>query len=117
MLGPFGQITPPPFIGPNGYGDLTAGGLVQFLNNILRLMIMAAGIFALFNLVIAGYGFMSAGGDPKGIENAWNKIWQSLLGLVIVLGSFVLAAIFGYLLFGDPMAILQPKIYGPGTSP
>lgn len=116
MASPFGPITEPEFI--KRYGGLIGdpgkpGGLVQFLNNILRLAIMAAGIFALFNLVIAGYGFMSAGGDPKGVQNAWNRIWQSLLGLVIILGSFVLAAIFGYLLFGEPMAILQPKVYGP----
>ncbi len=113
MANPFGPITKPEFI--ERYGELTGepGGLVKFLNNVLRLAIVAAGIFALFNLVIAGYGFMSAGGDPKGVQNAWNRIWQSLLGLVIILGSFVLAAIFGYLLFGEPMAILQPKVYGP----
>ena len=108
---PFGNITPPePFI--DKYGSFQEG-LIPFLNNIIRLLISIAGIYAFFNLIIAGYGFMSAGGDPKAVSNAWARIWKSLIGLVIIVGSFVLAGIFGYLLFDDATAILRPKIYGP----
>jgi len=32
---------------------------------------------------------------------------------VIMAGSFVLAALIGWLIFGDATAILNPKIYGP----
>lgn len=109
IFGIFGTVEPP----PTAYGGVFSG-LVPFLNNILRLIFVIAGLFAFFNLIIAGFGFMSAGGDPKAIEKAWSKIWQSLIGLLIIVASFLLAAIFGYLLFGDPTAILKPKIYGPG---
>ena len=108
----FGTVSPP----PTGYGGVFSG-LVPFLNNILRLVFVIAGLFAFFNLIIAGFGFMSAGGDPKGIEKAWSKIWQSLIGLLIIVGSFLLAAIFGQLLFGSPTAILQPVIWGPSPTP
>lgn len=110
MIQVIGQITPPPFI--TNYGDLTSGGLIKFLNNILRLLIAVGGLFAFFNLLMAGYGFLGAGDDSKKMASAWQKIYVSALGLVIILGSFVLAAIFGYLLFGNPTAILNPKIYG-----
>lgn len=113
----FGNIENPlKKINPGGYGGLgvgEGGGLISFLNNLLRLLAVIGGLFAFFNLVIAGYGFLSAGDDPKKIVAAWQKIWQSMLGLLFILGSFVLAAIFGYLLFGDATAILKPKIYGP----
>jgi hypothetical protein len=118
LQGPiFGNITNPlQQINPGGgYGELSEGGLINLLNNILRLMVAVAGIWAFLNLILAGYQFMSAGGDAKKVEEAWGKIWQSLVGLLIIVGSFVLAAIFGYLLFGDAAAILNPKIYGPGT--
>jgi len=46
---------------------------------------------------------------------AWAKIWQSMMGLLFIVGSFVLAAIFGYLLFGKASAILMPQLYGPGA--
>jgi len=51
--------------------------------------------------------------DPKKIGEASSRIWQSLIGLLLVAGSFVLAAIFGWLIFGDALAILRPEIYGP----
>ncbi|MBU3957283.1 hypothetical protein KKI19_03370 [Patescibacteria group bacterium] len=112
----FGKITNPlERINPQGYGGIKAGGLIYFLNNIIRLLIVVGGLFAFFNLVLAGYGFLSAGDDPKKMAAAWAKIWQSMMGLLFIVGSFVLAAIFGYLLFGDPTAILNPKLYGPGT--
>jgi magnesium-transporting ATPase (P-type) len=117
MIQIFGEIKlPTNFL----YGGIEAtggqpGGLIQFLNNIVRLLIVVAGLFAFFNLILAGYGFLSSGNDPKKMGDAWAKIWQSMMGLLFIVGSFVLAAIFGWLLFGNPGAILNPKIYGPGS--
>jgi hypothetical protein len=110
--GVFGKITLPKMF---KYGELTSsgGGLIAFFNNIIRLLIVIGGIWAFINLILAGYGFLGAGEDPKKMEAAWQKIWQSMLGLLFILSSFVLAAIFGYLLFGNPTAILKPRIYGP----
>ena len=89
-------------------GELT--GLITFLNAFLRLVFIAAGLFALFNIIIAGFDFIGAGGDPKNIAKAWEKIWQSALGLLIIVASFLLAAIIGVLFFGSPTAILQPTL-------
>ncbi len=111
-----GDILPPPTfnISFGGY-DPEVGGLIVFFNNILRLIAVIGGLWAFFNLVLAGYGFLGAGDDPKKIEAAWGKIWQSLMGLLFIVGSFVLAGIFGYVLFGNAQAILMPAIYGPGS--
>jgi len=99
----------------NKYGGVEGGGLTAFLSNILRLVFVVAGVYALINLIIAGFSYMTAGGDAKKLTQAWDRIWQTLLGLAIIAGSFVLAAIFGYILFGDPMFMLKPAIYGPGN--
>ena len=98
-----------------GYGsDTRGGGLIILFNNLLKTTIVIGGVWAFINLIIAGYGFIAAGGNPEKITLAWNKIWQSLVGLLIVAGSFALAAIFGFLVFNDATAILSPTIYGPG---
>jgi len=104
----FGPINPPSFISKE------PSGLITLFNNILRLLIVLAGIYVLLNFILAGYSFISAGGDPKNIEKAWGKIWQSMVGLFIIAASFALAALLGKILFGDSTAILKPKIYGPG---
>jgi hypothetical protein len=107
----FGTIEPPPGVKEYDGGNLT--GLSLFLNNILKFAIVAASIYALVNLIFAGYAFMSAGDDAQKIAGAWAKIWQTLLGLAIAAGSFVLAAIFGKLIFGDYNALIQIRIFGP----
>ena len=109
-LGIFGSIDKPP--GISAYGNLEVG-LVSFGNNLLKLIIVGAGIFTFINIVIAGYDFLSAGGDSKKVAAAWARIYNSLIGVLFVAGSFVLAAIFGWLVFRDVTAILNPKIYGP----
>lgn len=110
-LAQFGTVAPPPGVDRFSGGALT--GLPMFMSVILRTMIMGAGIYALFNFVFAGYSFLSAGGDVKKIQDAWAKIWQSVLGLLIAAGAFVLAAIIGLLIFGDASAIIGIKIVGP----
>jgi len=113
MISVFGDIKNPfPILGANYSAEVGPNfGLLVLFNNILRLVFLAAGIFAFFQLIIAGYGFMAAAGDPKKVAASWAKIWQTLLGLVIIVGSFVLAAIIGQIFFGDPMAIIRPTIY------
>lgn len=104
----FGNITPP---GPlSRFGTVETGAVGNFLNLLLKILIVAGGLYALFNLVLAGYAFMSAGEDPKKMEAAWAKIWQTAMGLIFIAGAFVMAAIFGKLIFGDYNAILSPTI-------
>lgn len=111
-MNPFGKVTPPEGVKIPA-ATIPGGEIITLLNIVLNILVVAGGIYALINIIIAGYGFISAGGDPKAVESAWAKIWQSLLGLTIIAGSFLLAAIFGQLIFGKADAILNPKIYTP----
>lgn len=108
ILFQFGTIEAPEAI--SNFGDVSGGGFGKFLNVIMNILVVGGSIYALFNFVLAGYAFLSAGGDPEKVKNAWAKIWQTVIGLVFVAGAFVLAAIFGLLIFGDVDAILSPTI-------
>jgi hypothetical protein len=85
-------------------------GIISFVNMLLRIVIAVAGIWVFLNIILAGFGYISAGGDPKKVEQSWTKIWQSLVGLVIILASFIIAAAIGILFFGDVGAILNPTL-------
>lgn len=110
MLNIFGTIPAPEAL--KNFGDVNPG-LGKFLNMILQGMIVVAGVYTLINLILAGFAFLSAGDDPKKIAGAWAKIMQSLLGLAVAAGAFVLAAIFGQLIFNNPAFILNPTIPTP----
>ena len=106
---PIGSMKPPvqvEGIGPQG--ELI--GITMLLNTVLRILFIIGGVYALFNIVIAGIGFINAGGDPKKVAKAWERIWQSILGLVIIVSSFLIAAIIGIILFGDATALINLKI-------
>ncbi len=98
---------------PSAYQNILNGGLILFLSNILRFIFVIAGIYAFFNFIIAGFTYMSAGGDAKSLASAWERIWQSLVGLIVIVSSFAMAALIGQLFFGDATYILNPQIYGP----
>lgn len=104
----FGTVAPP----ITGYAS-GIEGLTSLITNLLRLAFLGAGLWAFLNFLLAGYSFLSASGDPKKIGQAWEKIWLSLVGLIVIVSSFILAGVIGFLVFGDPLFILKPTIYQP----
>ena len=106
---PFGAVTLPGNLSTK-YGTEPGSAIGKVIQMIIWVLIIGAGIYALINFILAGYAFLSAGDDPKKVAGAWAKIWQTALGLLVVAGSFVLAAIFGQLIFGQWNFILNPSI-------
>lgn len=106
---PFGTVTLPDSISTK-YGDSPGAAIGTIIQYIIWILIIGAAIYALINLVIAGYSFMSAGDDSKKVAGAWARIYQTMIGLAVAAGSFVLAAIFGQLIFGSWDFILNPTI-------
>lgn len=111
MQNPWGRVPVPTWLVPFAAGNVN--GLQILLNIILRTLIVGAGIYTVLNLILAGYAYLSASGDPKRIQDAGAKIWHSILGLVVAAGAFVLAAVIGQILFNDPTALLQLKYFTP----
>ena len=105
---PFGTIAPPANL--KNYGEEPGQAIGTLIQYVIWILIIGAGIYALFNFILAGYAFMSAGDDPKKMSGAWSKISQTVLGLAVAAGAFVLAAIFGALIFGRWDFILNPAI-------
>ncbi len=105
---PWGKIPLP--VPLSKYSKVEEGGIGELINLFINILVVGAGLYAIFNFILAGYGFLSAGGEPKKVADASAKIWQSVLGLVVAVGALVLAAIFGKLLGFD---ILKPEIPVP----
>jgi hypothetical protein len=106
MSNPFGTITSP----STALGDDPGQAIGKLIQMVIWLLIIGAGIYAFINLILAGYSFMSAGDDSKKVAGAWAMIWQTMIGLAVSAGAFVLAAIFGELIFGQWDFMLNPTI-------
>ena len=106
MLGIFGTIS-----NPTNYSSDQGSGLFTFISNLLKFAGVIAGLFFIVQIIMAGFGYIGANGDPKKTDLAWAKIWQSLIGLLIVASAFILASVVGKI-FG--IDILNPTITGPG---
>lgn len=99
-----------------GYGSVESStGISAFISNIITIIFVAAGLFAFFNLVIAGFSYITSAGDAKKIEAATYSINMSLIGLVVMVAAAAVTGIVSYLLFGSATAILSPSITGPGS--
>lgn len=107
----FGTVSPPPGVAQY---DTGAGGfgLISFASNIIRLITIIAGIWSLLNVIMAGFKYITAANDAKGIQDAWQSIYMSLIGMLIILSSYTIAAIVGYIFFGDATYIINPTLVG-----
>lgn len=105
---PFGTISAPSAV--SKYASDPGTGIGNLIQTIIWILIVVAGVYSLVNFILAGYAFLSAGDDPKKVAGAWAKIWQTALGLLVAAGAFVLAKIFGQLIFGDPNFMTNPTI-------
>jgi len=105
---PLGVIPTPPII---GFLNLNAGGPGAFISRIIGLFLIIGGLFVLFNIIIAGYLYVQGG--SQNLSAAWNKIWQSLLGIIVMSAAVLITGIISWFVFGNPAYLLNPVIPTP----
>lgn len=110
----FGTIQPPEAV--ERYGVIGEAGLgpIGFVSNIIALVTIVAGVWALISILLAGFALITADGDSKKIGEVSTKITHVFLGLLIMVAAPLLTAIIGLFLFGRADYFLRPEIFGPG---
>ena len=84
-----GTINPGDNFVPTASGDPSFLA-ARIIKSILTLLLIVAFIIALIWNILAGLKFITANGDPKGISEAWSRIYWGIIGLVVVVGSFAI---------------------------
>ena len=92
---------------PSGYNSI---GLIFFLSQLLRLATIVAGIWVMFNFIFAGLIYVSSNGDAAAHGKVSEKITYSVIGILIIVVAYTLAAIVSLLFFGDASYILSPTL-------
>lgn len=67
----------------------------NFIRTIVQALATIAGLIAAGFLVVGGYMYITSSGDTNKLERAKDTIKYSLIGLVIVIAAFVIAAFVG----------------------
>src|SRR3989344_5334776 len=91
------QINPPgPFSGKDPFDSI--GDIVGLS---FQIILIVAAIYAVLQIIFAGYSMISSGGDKQGLESARGKIIWAIVGLIVVIGAWGLI-------------ILVEKLFGVG---
>ena len=68
----------------------TIGSLEVLIVNLIQAVVAVVGIGLFVMLVTAGFNFLTAGGDPKKLEQAQQTMTQAGIGLVIIVGAYII---------------------------
>ena len=77
----------PEFGGFDLYEDQNLNQMVAWFYYFI---VTIAGVSAFFTLILGGFEWLTSTGDPSKISNAKDKLSSALLGLVIILASYLI---------------------------
>lgn len=104
-------------IGDLGNSPVEAAAGTTFITYLVFIWnaIISVGALAVLLFFIWGaIEWISAGGDAAKVSKARDRIIQSIIGLVLLVGSFVIVGFISNLFFGDNFDILRPTVILPG---
>lgn len=84
-----------------------AGIFTDIISRIIGVMTIVAGLWFIFQFIIGGYSYMTAGGDPQKMGQATQKITSALIGLLVIVAAYAIISLLGALLGFE---ILNPQI-------
>lgn len=88
----------------------TGNRLNKMVSSIIGFLTICAALWFLFKILMAGYAWISAGGDTEKTTEAWHTITNGIIGLVIVVAAWVIVGLIGTMIGLD---ILNPgKVIG-----
>ena len=88
-----------PGLGPFAKSYDAPSAVIAFtrvVSNIIGFMTMAAGIWFLFQFIIGGFYWITAGGDKGKLEQSRDRILNAVVGLLVVVSGYSILAIAGY---------------------
>jgi len=73
-------------------------GIEKLVSSVIGFITVIGGVLFLLMFIIGSYNWITAAGKPDKLEEARNRINQSVIGLLILVGSVVIVTLIGFLL-------------------
>ncbi len=90
-------------------GDI---GLIFFISRIINFANIIAGILVMINFVYSGFLYVTGAGNASNMSKINERMMWSVVGILMIVGSYTLAAIFGLVFYGDPTFVINPTLTG-----
>jgi amino acid transporter len=74
----------------SGFSTAPAGGLGPVTETIIKGFLSLLAIIFLIMIIIAGYGWMMAGGEEAKVEKSKDTIKRAIIGLIITVSSYLI---------------------------
>lgn len=105
-----GTIDTPPGVG--NYQDASGAdiGIIYFISVLINVFAVVAGVWVIFNVILAGYIYLTSSGDSGNHEKARTQITNSVIGLLLIVMSYTIGGLIGLIFFGDASFILRPEL-------
>ncbi len=79
--------------------EVDPGGiLTDVVSNLIGIMTVFGLLWFTIQIIVAGYGFISAGGDNQKIKDAQQKIQNNFIGAIIMIAAVFLLSLVGELI-------------------
>ena len=72
--------------------DATTNTLPELIGNIIAVLLSVLGIIFVVLIVYAGFLYLTAGGEDDKVKKAKKLLTQSVIGLVIIVAAYAIAA-------------------------
>jgi len=105
-FGPFGNL-------PFDVGE-AAKGFNRVISAIIGVITIVAGIWFMFQFIIAGFSWLTAGGNQESVSNAQARMRNAFIGIIIVVAAWAIIGVIGSLIGLD---ILHPERLIPKLGP
>jgi hypothetical protein len=104
-----------PVIGDLGVNDAntsSGGKFVEYTVYLWRAAITIGALAVIVYFLLGAFTWITSGGDKTKVEDARNKITNAIIGLVLLVSSFVLLSFLSKILFGGEFDLLKLSIPG-----
>lgn len=77
-------------VAPGGKELEASSTLVDFIDYAYRWAMLLGGLFAFFALIMGGFQYLTSTGDPNKMRDAKERVIAAILGLVLLLSTYVI---------------------------
>ena len=109
-----GPINPPKGVALYNIQAVAPGtpsiGILRFISNALKFFAVLCGLLVFFNILYAGYEYITGAGKTDVHVKVRERLTWSLIGLILLIAAYMIAALIGLFIFGDPTFLLNPDL-------